>query len=159
MNTLIKFLTLLVVLLMSGCATHLSRQDRIAEEQRICETVLLRDLEQRDTNRVMFVAILRTDGSRIDPTDELMARLREAGIVVHKASESTMDERHIIVEKVTGKLGIVYYAGVSRWRSNSKVQVISGHEVGFLGGVCIEFIMQKEDGFWVRKNTISRMVM
>lgn len=137
--------------------TTATRQYRADEEQKIREAVLLEYLTLRDTNRVVFVAFQNPDGSRLDPSDAAISRMHAAGIPARKVSESTTDEHTIVIDKATGKPGVIYYAGVVRWLSNSKVEVITGSTCASLGGGFTVFIMKKKDGRWMRTKT-KRMV-
>jgi hypothetical protein len=148
-----RTITLLVLFTASGCMTLSPRQYRIEEEARIREGVLLEDLGLRDTNQVVFVSFFNSDGSHIDPSDAVISRMHAAHIPARKASESTTDEHGFVVDKVTGKRGVIHYAGVVRWLRNSKVEVISGITCARLGGGFSEFIMKKEDGKWIRTRT------
>jgi hypothetical protein len=123
----------------------------------IREAVLLDHLTLRDTNRLVFISFQHSDGSRIDPSDTAISRIRAAGIPARKASESTTGEHTIVIDKASGKPGVIYYAGVVRWLSNSKVEVITGSTCASLGGGFTVFIMKKEDGRWMRTKT-KRMV-
>jgi hypothetical protein len=83
--------------------------------------------------------------------------IHAAGIPARKASESATDEHTIVIDRVSGKPGVIYYAGVIRWFSNSKVEVIAGSTCASLGGGFSVFIMKKENGRWIRTKT-KRMV-
>jgi hypothetical protein len=137
--------------------TSSTRQYRADEEQIIREAVLLDHLALRDTNRLVFISFQNSDGSRIDPSDTAISRIRSAGIPARKASESTTGEHTSVIDKASGNQGVIYYAGVVRWLSNSKVEVITGSTCASLGGGFTVFIMKKEDGKWMRTKT-KRMV-
>jgi hypothetical protein len=155
--TALRLFTLIVALIVCGCTTTATRQYRADEEQKIREAVLLEHLALRDTNRVVFVAFQNPNGSRLDPSDAAISRIRAAGIPARNASESTTDEHTIVVDRASGKPGVIYYAGVVRWFSNSKVEVVTGSTCASLGGGFSTFIMKKEDGRWIRTKT-KRMV-
>jgi hypothetical protein len=153
----LRLLTLFAALVACGCTTTSSRQYRADEEQKVREAVLLEHLALRDTNRVVFVSFQDSDGSRVDPSDAVISRFRAAGIPARKASESTTDDHTSVIDKASGKPGVIYYAGVVRWLNNSKVEVIAGSACASLGGGFTEFIMKKGDGGWIRTK-IKRMV-
>jgi hypothetical protein len=151
--TALRFITLIFALVASGCATTATRQYRADEEQKILEAVLLEHLACRDTNRIVFVAFQNADGRRLDPSDAVISRIRATGIPARKQSESTTNEHTIVIDKASSKPGVIYYAGVVRWLSNSKVEVITGSTCASLGGGFRVFVMQKEDGRWMRTKT------
>jgi hypothetical protein len=93
----------------------------------------------------------------MDPSDAVIARFRAAGIPARKASESTRDDHTNVIDKASRKQGIIYYAGVLRWFSNSKVEVVEGVTCASLGGGFDEFIMRKKGGKWIVTKT-KRMV-
>jgi hypothetical protein len=152
MNT-VRAVTLLFALVACGCMTTSTRQFRASEQQRIREVVLLEHLALRDTNRLVFVSFQNSGGSYIDPSDAVISAMRTAGIPAQKASESTINVHTVVIDKVTGKPGVIYYAGVARWLSNSKVEVVRGNTCGSLGGGFTVFIMKKEHGRWTRTRT------
>ena len=157
--TTLRLLTFLPMVLFLGCTTVATRQYRADEEQKILQNVLLAEMEVRDTNRVVFVAIRQADGSHIDPPDAVISTIRAAGIPARKASQSTRDEHTAVIDRGGGQPGIIYYAGVLRWLSNSKVNVVSGSDVAFLGGGFTEFTMEKRQGNWIRTKTKRRVLI
>lgn len=152
-----RFILFLAALLLCGCTTVSTRQYRAAQEQKILEAVLLQQLAHPDTNRLVFIAVQDPAGNCIDPPDALISSLRAVGIPARNLSESTRDELTTVIDKATGKPGAIYYAGVLRWRSNSKVEVIMGTISASFGGGFTEFVMEKREGRWVRTKT-KRMV-
>lgn len=152
-----RFLTLLAVLVFCGCTTVSTQQYRADEEQKIREAVLLEQSALRDTNLALYVAFQDSHGSRIDPSDAAISRIRAAGIPARKASESTRDQHTVVIDKASGKPGVIYYAGVLRWLNDSKVEVIAGSTCASLGGEFTEFVMEKRGGKWTRTKT-KRMV-
>ena len=152
-----RLLAFVVALVACGCTTASTRQYRADEAQKIRESVLLEHLALRDTNRVVFVSFQDSDGSRIDPSDAVISRIRAVGIPARKASESTTDEHTVVVDRASGKPGVIYYAGVVGWLSSTKVEVIAGSTCASLGGGFTVFVMKKEDGRWTRTKT-KRMV-
>ena len=81
-------------------------------------------------------------------------RASVAGTLARKASESTTDEHTIVIDKASGKPGVIYYAGVVRWFSNSKIEAVTGSTCASLGGGFTVFIMKKESGTWIRTKTM-----
>jgi len=154
-----RVLTLLLAVVACGCTTTATREYRASEEQRIREAVLSEYLGSRDTNRIVFVAFQNSDGSRADPSDVVISRLRTAGIPAQRASDSATDEHTVVIDRATGKPGIIYYAGVVKWYSNSKVEVVGGCRCASLGGGFSVFIMKKEDGRWKRTKTKSMVTI
>lgn len=152
MNSL-RMLTFLAAVLLSGCATTSTRQYRAREEEIIREAVLLERLLSRDTNRLVFVYFKDSALNPIEPSDAVIARIRTAGIPARKASESTTDDHTVVIDKATGKQGVLYYAGVLKWSGNSEVEVIEGSTYASLWGGFTEFIMRKKDGKWVKTRT------
>jgi hypothetical protein len=148
---------LLPVVLICGCTTTSTREYRAREEERIREVVLLERLALRDTNRVVFVSFEDSARNFIDPSDAVIARIRAAGIPARKASEAGRDGQTYVVDKASGEVGVIYYAGALRWLSDSKVEVIEGSTCASLCGGFTEFIMTKKDGKWIRTRT-KRMV-
>ena len=155
---LLGILTLLAVVLVSGCATTSRPQCRVLEEEKIREMVLMESLALRDTNRLVFVSFQDSAGNAFDPLDVVMARIHEAGIPARKASEATKDSHTRVIDKGSGEPGVIYYAGVLKWVSNSKVEVVEGCTCASLGGGLTEYTMKKKDGKWMRTKT-KRMVM
>jgi len=58
-----------------------------------------------------------------------------------------------VIDRATGKPGVIYYAGVVKWYSNSQVEVVSGNRRASLGGGFSVFIMKKEDRRLIRTKT------
>lgn len=157
--TALRLTALFAALIACGCTTTATLQYRVCEEQKIREAVLLEHLALRDTNRVVFVAFRNPSGGRLDPSDAVVSRIRAAGIPARKASESTTDEHTIVIDRSSGQRGVIYYAGVVRWFSNSKVEVVTGSTCASLGGGFSVFIMKKEDGRWIRTKTKRRVTI
>ena len=140
-----RLLTLSAAILACGCTTTSKRQHRAQEEERIREAVLLESLALRDTNRVVFVSFRDPARNLIDPSDAEIARIRATGIPARKASEASRDEHTVVIDKASGQPGVIYYAGVLKWFSSSKVEVIEGSTCASLGGGFTEFIMEKRE--------------
>jgi hypothetical protein len=152
MNT-VRLFMLFAALVPCGCTTTLTQQYRADEEQKIREAVLMNHLVLRDTNRIVFVSFQDSNGGRFDPSDAVISRIRAAGIPARKASESTTDDRTVVIDKASGKPGVIYYAGVTKWMSSSKAEVIEGSTCASLGGGFTVFMMKKEGGRWIRTKT------
>jgi hypothetical protein len=144
---------LVPLVLACGCVTSASRAYRANEEPKIREEVLLEHLALRDTNRVVFLAFFDSVNKQIDPSDKFLQRVHALGIPARKASQAARDDQTRVVDRTTGELGVIYYAGVHRWLSNSSVEVTQGVTCASLGGGFSEFIMKKKDGKWTRTKT------
>lgn len=119
------------------------------------QAALLDTLSYWDTNRVVFVAFRVSRGHLVDPSDKVIARIRAKGIPARKASEASRDEHETVIDKTNGQPGVIYYAGVQKWISDSKVEVIESADYSSLGGWLNEIIMQKRSGKWVPTEMIK----
>jgi len=149
---------LISLLFVGGCATRHTLEFRSSEEINIRETALLHELAFRDTNRVVFVSFSDSQGHPFDPLSDFLQRLHAAGIPAREGSQSSMDSRGGVADKVTGESGVVYSAGIIRWISDSRVEVRRACHAGNLAGGATHFIMKKKGDKWQETKTTRQVI-
>ena len=90
-----------------------------------------------------------------DPSEEFLKRFKDFKPVVKKASESRCDENSQIIDKTTGKLGLIFYTNDIKWLSPSKAQIDAGYAEANLSAGSNTYIMEKKDNQWVVSEDIK----
>jgi hypothetical protein len=147
---------------------------RVADEENIHEAVIRKQMEEwfqggdkseaeakdptekaiaEELNfKVFFVSI---DGK--DPSDKFLHRLQDIPRTIKKVSASEISKSHKfpVVDKATGKRGIIFSVGKVQWLDQDSVQIEGGYHCDGLCGAGLIFKLHRNKGKWVIQN--SRM--
>jgi len=100
--------------------------------------------------RVFFVSIRGKD-----PSDDFIKRFDDVPRTVRKISseDPAKGPPHTPVDRSTHQTGIIFSADSIRWLGTDHAKVESGYYCGGLCAAGIIFILQREKGKWVIKNS------
>lgn len=145
-------------LVLAVCATGWAQTNAPPDDEAIREAVFLQLLSRADTNRVLFLSCADAEWKYSDPSEALLDRIRKHGWPVHKGSESSEAEHGKVIDKKTGKSGVIYFTGNVRRLNESDVEVRAGSYSASLAGGWFEAIMRQVNGKWILQ-TINKTVM
>jgi hypothetical protein len=173
MNTTRQGLLCLFALLFlfppAGLCQDAAAKKRAAEED-ICEAVIRKQMEdwyrnadkseaaargttgEATAKRMNFkIFFVSTDGK--DPSDEFVKRLQGIPRTVKKVSRSRAGKRWrtAVLDKSTGRRGIIFNAGTIRWLSTDHVEVKGGYYCDSTCAALMVFDVHRENGRWVVK--------
>jgi hypothetical protein len=118
------------VLLLCSCSPPLQVAAPLAEEDQIRETVFryLFEFNVSGQGKMANAYYLRVEG-HADPTSQLLQRFTGHKPVVKPASAATLEPgTALVVDRETGKPGLIFWIGEIRWQSDDSVEVDGGYE-------------------------------
>ena len=132
---------------------------REAEADEIREVVFRDLLERRPEGEICFISFGRKDGEWVDAPDTFLRRLADLKAPLGKPSQARFpafaekepDGRRYtpIRDRATGREASIYYVKITRWLSDTKVEVEAGRIGGPLDGGGYDAEVRKENGRWV----------
>jgi hypothetical protein len=96
--------------------------------------------------------------NKADLSDNFMKRFAGFNPPVHKASDCTIDPYKGVVEKATGKRGLVFWVKSIKWISSTDAEVDGGYFEDGLSASHNTYIVSRATGRWVvSKERMTRL--
>ena len=96
--------------------------------------------------------------SKADPPDDFMKRFAGFKPSVHKASDCSTDPYKGVLEKATGKRGLVFWVKSIKWISQTHAEVAGGYFEDGLSASHNTYIVSRAKGRWrVSKAWMTRL--
>jgi hypothetical protein len=169
--------TILLFLVANPAASQDAAQTKSSAEDDIREAVIRSQMEQRLRNHDQRQKKTKnsnekaTEGERNlpvfyvsingkDPSDAFMERFLNIPGTVKKVSSSKIDEQRMnaVIDKSTGQPGIIFRADEVRWLGENSVEVNGGYFCGGLCAAAITLKLEREEGKWIVKSSITRAI-
>ena len=138
--------------------TATSEEQRLEAEVDVREAVFRYLFEANDSvqQEQAGTYYLQVEGGE-DPPPQLLLRFEGHHPPVGPGSASTMGE-YGIIDKATGRSGLILRIKSLRWVSDNEVEVEGGYYEGILSASGSTFRVVYEDGRWVVKSALRRWI-
>jgi hypothetical protein len=126
------------------------------QEGDIREAVIRYQIKMWDLKaKVYFIAV---NGK--DPTEEFLRRFVDIELPVRKKSASKQKKDVVgwVVEKKTGKTGVIFDQNAIQWQSNTKVVVDGGYLCGGLCAAAGHYEVEYVEGRWTVKGFTATLM-
>jgi hypothetical protein len=130
---------------------------RVNQENDIREAVFRHQFDHNASGQRTDAAVycLSVGSKETDPSDEFMKRFADHKPPVRKLSECNVDPVNGVVDKSTGKSGLIFRVTSITWVSDMEVGVAGGYYEAGLSSSGNTYTVRKEQGKW--KVTADKM--
>ena len=134
-------------------AAGASPPDRATEEMDIREATFRYQFDKNESGLqrsayAYYLSIPGKDGKRTDPPGDFMKRFAGNKHPVKMISECTPSADRGVIDKKTGKRGLIFHTGAIKWISDTEVEVSGGYYEGGLSSSGSTYHLKQIGGKW-----------
>lgn len=140
-----------MLLIYACCAVSTATDgDRISQENNVREAVFRYQFQHNSSVQGQRAAVycLSIGEKNTDPSDDFMKRFAGFKPPVRKASDCSTDAYRGVMEKSTGKRGLVFRVKAIKWTSDTEAEVVGGYFEDGLSASGDTYTVKRQHGTW-----------
>jgi hypothetical protein len=156
---MMKTILPMLLIFTSGCVSFATDAARLSQEDNIREAVFRYQFDhnasgqqKRATVYCLSVGEKHVGEKHTDPFDEFMKRFADHKPPVRKRSECDVDPLNGVIDKRTGKPGLVFRVTSITWISDTEVEVAGGYYEAGLSSSGNTYTVTRQHGKWKVSN-------